>query len=177
MLPVCKAACAFWDVARKCQDASDVVWKYLSGLSNVLPDTWTIQYYYWLLDTTWVSGSSSGWKRTGLARLLATTWVSGSSSGWQRTGMLSFCRLASLLAITWVSGSSSGWKRTGMLSSCRLARLLATTWVSGSSSGWKRTGLAKLLATTCVRSLSVSFFIEKEPRKQLRMKRKRKGER
>jgi hypothetical protein len=28
-----------------------------------------------------------------------------------------------------------------------------------------------------VRSLSVSFFIEKEPRKQLRMKRKRKGER
>jgi hypothetical protein len=29
----------------------------------------------------------------------------------------------------------------------------------------------------CVRSLSVSFFIEKEPHKQLRMKRKRKGER
>ncbi len=28
-----------------------------------------------------------------------------------------------------------------------------------------------------VRSLSVSFFIEKEPRKQLRMKRKRRGER
>jgi hypothetical protein len=28
-----------------------------------------------------------------------------------------------------------------------------------------------------VRSLSVSFFIEKEPHKQLRMKRKRKGER
>jgi len=30
---------------------------------------------------------------------------------------------------------------------------------------------------TAVRSLSVSFFIEKEPHKQLRMKRKRKGER
>ncbi len=29
----------------------------------------------------------------------------------------------------------------------------------------------------CVQSLSVSSFIEKEPHKQLRMKRKRKGER
>ncbi len=36
---------------------------------------------------------------------------------------------------------------------------------------------AAFYAYQCVRSLSVSFFIEKEPRKQLRMKRKRKGER
>jgi hypothetical protein len=40
--------------------------------------------------------------------------------------------------------------------------------------------LSTLLLNLCpwdtVRSLSVSFFIEKEPRKQLRMKRKRKGE-
>jgi hypothetical protein len=33
------------------------------------------------------------------------------------------------------------------------------------------------LVIQAVRSLSVSFFIEKEPHKQLRMKRKRKGER
>jgi hypothetical protein len=33
------------------------------------------------------------------------------------------------------------------------------------------------IAIAVVRPLSVSFFIEKEPHKQLRMKRKRKGER
>jgi hypothetical protein len=34
-----------------------------------------------------------------------------------------------------------------------------------------------IVKDTFVRSLSVSFFIEKEPHKKLRMKRKRRGER
>ncbi len=45
--------------------------------------------------------------------------------------------------------------------------------------GCRLSGIVVQCPKSCsgVRPLSVSFFIEKEPHKQLRMKRKRKGER